>query len=183
MKPEESFIGQPIRSMQTMLRVLAEQNPDYISLVPDGIYGPETSAAVSNFQQSHGLPVTGVTNQETWDMITGEYENALTEMNNAEAVTISMDPNTVYCKGSSNPNIYLVQAMLTALSDVCESISPPGICGTLDDHTADSIASFQQLCGLPASGDLNKTTWKHLALQYPMATRLHSDSGTSSGQF
>ena len=35
MRPTESFIGQPIRSLQTMLRVLAEENPRYIRVIPD----------------------------------------------------------------------------------------------------------------------------------------------------
>ena len=61
MRPEESFVGQPIRSLQTMLRVIAEDDPMHISLVPDGIYGPETMASVSRFQSLHGLPVTGIT--------------------------------------------------------------------------------------------------------------------------
>ena len=42
MKPTESFLGQPIRSLQTMLRVLAENDDEYKVLIPDGIYGPDT---------------------------------------------------------------------------------------------------------------------------------------------
>ena len=39
MKPTESLLGQPIRSLQTMLRVLAENVDEYKTLIPDGIYG------------------------------------------------------------------------------------------------------------------------------------------------
>ena len=59
MRPLSSFVGQPIRSLQTMLRVIAEDDPTHLRIVPDGIYGPETTAAVSTFQRKHGLPVTG----------------------------------------------------------------------------------------------------------------------------
>ena len=58
MRPPESFVGQPIRSLQTMLRVIAEDDPSHMRVIPDGIYGPETMAAVSTFQRKHGLPVT-----------------------------------------------------------------------------------------------------------------------------
>ena len=51
MRPPESFIGQPIRSLQTMLRVLAEYDESYLPMIPDGIYGPETMAAVTHFQR------------------------------------------------------------------------------------------------------------------------------------
>ena len=56
MRPPESFIGQPIRSLQTMLRVIAEDDPRHTTLVPDGIYGPETMGAVFIFQSIHDLP-------------------------------------------------------------------------------------------------------------------------------
>ena len=35
MKPTSSFLGQPIRSLQTMLRVLSEHNDEYKTLIPD----------------------------------------------------------------------------------------------------------------------------------------------------
>ena len=50
MRPLSSFVGQPIRSLQTMLRVIAEDDPTHLRIVPDGIYGPETTAAVSTFR-------------------------------------------------------------------------------------------------------------------------------------
>ena len=74
MRPDESFLQQPIRSLQTMLRVLAELDDRYLPVIPDGIYGQSTIAAVSNFQKNHGLPVTGVTDLDTWERISAEYE-------------------------------------------------------------------------------------------------------------
>ena len=62
--------------------------------------------------------------------------------------------------------------MLAALGEVWESIPAPGLTGVLDDATADSLSAFQLLCGLPAAGDLDKITWKHLVLQYPLCTNL-----------
>ena len=46
MRPNESFVEQPVRSLQSMLRVIAEDDPRLPVLIPDGIYGPETMAAV-----------------------------------------------------------------------------------------------------------------------------------------
>lgn len=66
MRAAQSFIGQPIRALQTMLRILSENDPSHPSVIPDGIYGPQTVSAVSAFQRIHGLPVTGVTDRITW---------------------------------------------------------------------------------------------------------------------
>jgi len=174
MRPPESFIGQPIRSLQTMLRVIGEHDTSAKRIVPDGIYGPETAAAVSVFQRKHGLPVTGITDQATWEAVTAIYEPALIEIDEAVPLHIILNPRQVIRKGERHPHIYLVQGMLAALSEIYESVGQPGHSGILDEATADAIASFQALNGLPMTGNLDKHTWKHLALQYPLAANLQS---------
>lgn len=169
MRPPESFIGQPIRSLQTMLRVIAEDDDRHTSIVPDGIYGPETMAAVSNFQRIHGLPITGVTDQQTWETVVAVYEPASTRQVEAQPLEIILSPNQVIRKGERNANLYLVQSILIVLSEQYQSITPPNANGILDDVTQEAIAAFQSLSGLPMTGNLDKVTWKHLALQYPLA--------------
>lgn len=172
MRPNESFIGQPIRSLQTMLRVLAEKDSSYLPIVPDGIYGPETVQAVSVFQRNHGLPITGMTDQATWESIVAFYEPALIEQDSAQTLEIILNPGQVIRRGERHPNVRLAQAILFTLSEIYESVSQPTMSGLLDQPTSDSLASFQSLSGLPMTGHLDKHTWKHLALQYPLATNL-----------
>lgn len=174
MRPTESLLGQPIRSLQTMLRVIVEDLPEYIPIVPDGIYGPNTIAAVSRFQRNHGLPVTGITNQETWDAVVAAYEAFLVEQTEAEALWITMNSGRCHSKGEHHPNIYLAQSILITISGSCGSVSRPSLTGTLDEATEDSIFSFQQLSGIPANGRLDKNTWRNLVLQYPQAAKLYS---------
>lgn len=174
MRPPESFVGQPIRSLQTMLRVIAENDESYVRIVPDGIYGPETVRAISIFQRQHGLPITGITDQLTWETVVGIYEPALVEQMDAEPLNIILNPKQVIRKGECNPHLCLIQGMLQALSDIYKSIGKPGNSGILDEATADSISSFQQLSGLPMTGNVDRHTWKHLALHYPLAANLHS---------
>ena len=152
-----------------MLRVIAEDSPGYISVIPDGIYGPETMSAVSVFQRRHGLPATGVTNQETWETIVAAYEPALISQQTAEPLNMILDPGQIIRKGERHPNVHILQGILAVLSEAYQSIPAPGMTGILDEITSDSIASFQLLSGLPMTGQLDKQTWKHMALQYPLA--------------
>ena len=99
MRPNESFISQPIRSLQTMLRVIAENDDRQPSVVSDGIYGTNTVTAVSAFQRRAGLPVTGVTDQNTWDAIVAAYEPALVEIGEAEPLNIILNPGQVIRRG------------------------------------------------------------------------------------
>lgn len=177
MRPGESFVAQPIRSLQTMLRVIAENDDRYPTVVPDGIYGLETTNAVSTFQRRAGLPITGITNQETWEAIVAAYEPALVEVDQAQSIQVILNPGQVIRRDEKHLILYLAQAMLTVLSIVYASVSLPSFNGILDLPTSESIASFQELSLLPITGELDKHTWKHLALQYTLAANIQGAGG------
>jgi murein L,D-transpeptidase YcbB/YkuD len=179
MKPGESFVGQPVRSLQTMLRVIAESDELQPSVIPDGIYGPQTATAVSTFQRRHALPITGIADQETWDRIVEVYTPALVEVGPVQPLEIILEPRQVIRQGENHPNIYLVQAMLIVLSDAYSSITPPTHTGILDEATVISIQTFQELAGLPQTGEADKVTWKQLALHYPLASNNRRFTGSS----
>lgn len=170
MRPSESFVGQPVRSLQTMLRVIAESDELQPSVIPDGIYGPQTTTAVSTFQRRHALPITGVADQETWDKIVEVYKPALVEVGPVQPLEIILEPRQVIRQGEAHPNINLVQAILIVLSDAYGSITAPAVTGVLDIPTANALSEFQNLALLPVTGELDRQTWRQLALHYPMAT-------------
>lgn len=168
MKPGESFIEQPIRSLQTMLRVLSEDDRSLPTVVPDGIYGPSTTNAVAAFQRRQGLPSTGITNQSTWDAIVENYEPALVRIGKAQPIEIILDQGQVFRAGESSPYIYLLQSMLTQLSLDHTTIREPTHTGVMDAETIDSVRSFQCIAGLPSTGEFDKITWKHLVHQFSL---------------
>ena len=169
MRPTESFIEQPIRSLQTMLRVIAEDDPRMPTVVPDGIYGPTTMYSISAFQRLYGLPVTGVADQATWEKIVKQYEDALIRVDQAEPIEIILEPGEVFRIGDSNAYIYLLQSILVQLSKDNPTIAPPYHNGVLDNSTSEALAAFQLLAGLPPTGELDKLTWKYLAKQFTLS--------------
>ena len=176
MRPGESFIEQPIRSLQTMLRIIAEDDPRLPTVVPDGIYGPSTMTAVTAFQRLYNLPVTGITDQLTWDKIVDIYDVALIRIIQAEPIEIIMDPGEVFRFGESNAYIYLLQSILTQLSQDNPTIYPPEHNGVLDDPTSNALAAFQVLAGLPVTGELDKITWKYLVKQFTLSAQRQNNS-------
>ena len=169
MRPAEAFIAQPVRSLQTMLRVIREDAGYTDNVIPDGIYGSSTMEAVSQFQREHALPVTGVTDQATWERIVAEYGPALVRIDAAQPLQLILNPGQVIRRGQRHPYLYLVQSMLVTISDVYGSVPAPQITGILDLPTGEALSAFQYLSALPQTGELDKITWKHLALQYPLA--------------
>lgn len=168
MRPDDSFVDQPVRSLQTMLRVLSEDDPTLPTVIPDGIFGPDTMHAVSTFQRRMGLPATGVADQVLWDELVIAYEDAKIRIEPAEQIEIIMDPGQVFLLGDSSPYIFLLQSMLTQLSKDHNTIHAPSHNGILDESTSASLAEFQVLSGLPGSGTLDKKTWKYLVHQFTL---------------
>ena len=64
--------------------------------------------------------------------------------------------------------------MLTVLAEIYQSVGQPSNNGILDAPTADALSSFQALSALPMTGHLDKNTWRHLALQYTLASNLQN---------
>lgn len=168
MRPSESFIQQPVRSLQYMLRVISKDDSRFPTVVLDGIYGPDTMNAVMAFQRQFGLPITGVTNQATWEKIVDAYELAIVRIGKAEPIEIIIDPGQVFRYGDSSPYIYLLQSMLTDLSKNHNAIRKPQHTGILDTATSEALSAFQHLAGLPITGELDKITWKHVVRQFTL---------------
>ena len=62
-----------IFDLQRFLRLIQLAANHAAPLVPDGVYGPETNAAVREFQRMNDLPVTGTADYETWTLIYQQY--------------------------------------------------------------------------------------------------------------
>lgn len=168
MRPDESFVNQSIRSLQTMLRVIAEADGNIPTVVPDGIYGQTTLNAVTAFQRRYALPPTGVTDQATWERIVEIYDTALIRVGEAEAIEIILEPNQVFRLGDTSAYLYVIQAMLHSLSTDYPTIDPPVESGILDNSTARALAAFQILAGLPPTGELDRVTWRYLSHHFTL---------------
>ena len=176
MRPGESFVQQPVRSLQTMLRVIAEDDATLPTVIPDGIYGPSTMIAVTSFQRREGIPITGIVDERTWNQIVNAYEPALVRVGKAEPIEILLEPGQVIILGESSPYVYLMQGMLAQLSQDHRDISRPGFDGILGPDTADSLRGFQQLAALPVTGTLDRITWQHLARQFTLNAAHNANS-------
>ena len=113
--------------------------------------------------------------QNTWEAIQQEYAPARVQIDNAYPLQIILNPNQVILRGEADPNIHIVQAILFVLSQEYGSILEPSRSGMVDDATAASIGSFQELNGLPVTGELDKLTWRELAIHYPLASNRNRD--------
>ena len=63
-----------IFDLQTFLRRIQLDQAHVHPLVPDGIFGPATTAAVIAFQQMMGITADGIIGQQTWELINTVFD-------------------------------------------------------------------------------------------------------------
>lgn len=172
MRPPESFIQQPIRSLQTMLQVIALSDSRIPLVIPDGIYGQTTISAVNRFQQLYALPITGIADQATWNKIAEIYEPARINAEPAEPIEILINRNESLKPGDSGAYVYFLQIMLRQLAGEYPTIPEPDLSGSYDRMTTEAVRLFQQTAGLPATGVTDKRTWKYLVHHFTLLIHL-----------
>lgn len=129
-------------------------------IIPCGQYNSETAEAVRKFQQIYGLPQTGETDSDTWDMIVSVYRDSIGELPCPYAAFPSKD--YVSHEGDHGQLVYIIQAMLSGLCSAYDNIPDVAVCGDFDSETAEAVRAVQKKTGLPESGEVNCHTWNML---------------------
>ena len=140
-------LGRPIYNLQTMLRTISHTDSRILPVIPDGVYGPNTYAAVRSYQEVFGLPPTGIVDQDTWESIVSQY-------------------NTILLYRAPSDGLYLIQAMLAAVSEQYTNIKAPPITGNNNTQTEDALKSIQSASNLSPSGIHTPETRKSLMSLY-----------------
>ncbi len=166
----EDFSARPIRSLQTMLQVLSAADSRYRAVVPDGVYGEQTAAAVSRFQQLNGLPVTSVTDQQTWNRIVDAFMQRSASVLPAPPLGVVWQPKQVIRPGQKNGHLYLIQSMLLAISRQYAAMPQAQVTGVQDEASVAATSWLQEKAGLPADGVIDQTTWLYLSRLYRIST-------------
>ncbi len=160
------FLGQPIRSLQTFLREIGQKYEDMPTVIPDGIYGPQTEASVRWFQEFSNLPVTGITDKKTWDAVINEYFIIINQRTPPVCVNIIPTEFTLIEAGETKQELLPIQAMMKNLSNELESVLDLEITGVHDENSVNSVKSIQNILGKEETGNIEKDFWNDLVLLY-----------------
>lgn len=113
------------------------------SLVVDGVFGPETEAAVMAFRYARGLARVGVVDDPTWRAL-------------LSGPTL---PTLRY--GSTGPYVFFLQQRL-----IDSGFNPGTVDGIFGSRTRSAVVAFQQARGLAADGVVGPQTWGALLRGY-----------------
>ena len=138
--------GNEVRILQEKLKILG-----FYNALITGNFGLSTEEGVKAFQKEHGLAVTGIVDNEMWQMIF--------EMTEIAYFATSNYPTLGF--GSSGSYVRELQVMLTAL------LYYNGVINSYYDlETQNAVKRFQFHNDLTTAGIVNNQTWTVLDILY-----------------
>ena len=160
----EGDFGHAVRSFQYYLAVIGAYYESVLPLEIDGSFGPETAASVRSFQQTFGLPQTGIADRQTWNDMYAAYAGILASEIPSDCVKLY--PNLVLREGVSSPHVRTLQQYLTYISRFDSQIQPVQDTGYFGPLTKASVQAFQRENGLTANGTVGAETWDAISGTY-----------------
>lgn len=178
---EEGSTGLGIRLLQYYLSYIAAFNPTIEPIAIDGIFGPATRNAVEAFQQTYGLPVTGIVDEYTWYELFNVYRGLIASIPIAysEGVVVPY-PGTTLRVGTENAYVQVLQEYLNYIGQTYTQIPAVPVTGYFGALTYNAVEAFQRLFGLEPTGVVEFSTWDAITNIYE---DLYSGNTTSPGQF
>lgn len=102
-------------------------------LEADGVFGPNTDAAVRTFQENSGIGVDGIVGAQSWPLLATEAK-----------------------RGDNGDVVTALQERLVAYGQQLE------VSGQFDAPTERAVKAFQSSRSLPNNGVVDEATWQHL---------------------
>ena len=106
----EGDSGDGVLTLQYYLSYIALFVQTVISTNYDGSFGPSTRASVISFQETYGIPQTGVVDRVTWDNIESVYQSFVSDIDFEFSVgRIFPFPGRVLRNGVSGNDVKILQ--------------------------------------------------------------------------
>ena len=175
----ESYPGTPLRLgstgpavtvVQTSLNRISQSYPAIPKINPvDGIYGPQTKAAVEAFQQIFALEPDGIVGRATWYQLVRVYVavTRLAELQSEGQQFLFIQEYPEFLSlGDRGELVEQLQYMLLVISSFVPTVQAPDQTGVFDNATLYAVRSFQRYAGLPVTGSVGKATWDTIFEQF-----------------
>ena len=175
----ESYPGTPLRLgstgpavtvVQVSLNRISQSYPAIPKINPvDGIYGPQTQAAVEAFQQIFALEPDGIVGRATWYQLVRVYVavTRLAELQSEGQRFLFIQEYPEFLSlGDRGELVEQLQYMLLVISSFVPTVQAPDQTGVFDNATLYAVRSFQRYAGLPVTGSVGKTTWDTIFEQF-----------------
>lgn len=173
--------GVEVQNIQYLLSYLSEFYNTIPSVAIDGIYGPDTTAAVIAFQETFDLPLTGEVDFDTWDVLYRTYLGFLATIpfQYVEGNVLPY-PGIPVRLGSEDDSVRVLQEYLNYIARTIPEIPSVNPTGYFGEQTQSAVLAFQAYAGIPQNGTVASVTWNAIANLY---SDLYNGSRLGEGQY
>ncbi|MBQ7006023.1 MAG: peptidoglycan-binding protein [Clostridia bacterium] len=165
----EGDSGGQVVTLQYFLNLISFFNSQIPGVDVDGIYGAGTKNSVAAFQRFANLPQTGAVDKITWDNLYGAYKGTvdyLEERQLIETVNTQPYPGVVLRRGDTGPSVLAFKTYLNYIASYFFGLPSLATTPVFDTRTQNAVRQFQQIFSLPATGQVNESTWNTIADVY-----------------
>lgn len=163
----EGSRGTDVEVVQFYLRVLNYFNSDIPLVALDGIFGPDTKAAVEAFQREEGLTPDGIVGRSTWNALQYVYnrtiQSIIPQYSNYEGL---LYPGYALVLGSRGPFVSVMQRYINTIAEFDPDIPSVTVDGVYGQQTANAVRAIQRQAGLDETGYIGWTTWRRIVSLY-----------------
>lgn len=163
--------GPEIRVAQFMLNQISMSYPAIPKIFPvDGVFTVETEDAMKKFQSIFNLTVDGIIGKSTWYMLVQLYSGVLELSELISDGQIYFQNNFAYKNpivyGEQGERVYLLQYLLSVLSQFYFDIPFLNIDGVFGDKTLHAVKALQREIRLPETGTVDEITWSVIVTRF-----------------
>ncbi len=153
-----------VANLQRYLRQLAYHTEGIGQVPVDGIFASATRDALSDYQRTVGLPVTGAADRVTWERLYADYLDSLARYSPPTPVSLFLQtpPGGYLDLGAKGFDVAVLQYMLGELT-LLYVLTPPAITGEYDSATQAAVRDMQGYLGLVQNGLVDILTWNAIA--------------------
>ena len=173
--------GFAVKNIQYLLAYIERFYDEIPPLQLDGVYGPETEAAVKAFQRLFDLPITGEVDPLTWDSLYRTYLGFI------ETIPFKYFEGRLYPYpgiplrlGSESEVVRLLQEYLNYIAQFYPQIPTVSPTGYFGNRTQEAVIAFQRMQGLTPNGTVAAATWNEITSLY---SDLYLGNRLSDGQY
>ena len=173
--------GTQVRVLQYMLSLFSQFDSEIPPVTQDGIFGPDTRSAVEAFQRKYGLPITGIVDEATWNLMYRLLKNTYNVVifdGKDLGIQTEPYPGATLQIGSTGPSVSTLQEYINVIASVNENVDPVNVTGVFGRATRLAVLTLQGLNGILRTGVVNEATWDAIVNSYKNAVSATNPSYT-----
>ena len=152
-----------VKALQYYLAFLGYFYSDLPPIPITGYFGTLTRDAVFTFQNTRGLPITGVVDANLFTLIEQAYRSAISDLpENYQSAIGEPYPGRFIVEGDRGENVRLIQRYINAAAKIYPTVPTISVDGIYGPRTKNAVTAFQRILGIEENGAVGPVEWSEL---------------------